>query len=854
MQRVFWKEYEKIFRSEVRGRFRKPEEKTGKSFPKKDASLKKSVPSCSECPVSGLPVPPEGYPGGAMFVGMLPGSTEDFLGRPFVGKSGQLLRTVLKSIGFEDRKIYLTNVIKCRLTDSQGKNRDPLLNEIKKCSPFLLEEIKELNPKVIVLLGDVPFKFFFNRAPISKYRGMLFTKGDYKFVPTYHPAFILRNRDPDLEKLWRRDLEYALRILSGSPIKEKYVERIICSSNDEVWLNLNRIISGGIRLRSQVPPRYTLDIETWSSSPKKEAALDPWSEGFRIDLVSLSFKIDEKWIAFCIPLEHPESTLNLKITISQLEEFFRKCKEKNIGLMGQSIKWDLKVLEKRFGLKVDPCFDTLVAHALLVGGKSGHSLERMSIDILGIDSHKDILRQQLEGKNVTLEALSDMCMSDCVNTSKLQEIFEKELKDISNSQSKEGKEWNILRYHNEIIIPGIRVLKKMELRGMPVNADYLQTIKRELEFEIESIRSKIFSYPELSGKEDLKLSSTYDLNKILYDFFKFSPISRKTVAGYAVDKSTLEKLESKYNHPVLADLQNFKLLVKLHSTYVKPYMDGYVRSDGRIHGVFNQHIAMTGRLSMEKPNLQNIPVRIGPLILSMFEAREGWSILVADYSQIELRVMAAYSGSNRMIRAFKNNEDIHLLTASEVHQLPLDSVTPEQRQDAKSINFGIIYGMSDKGLSESLDISLERAHEYRRAYLDTYDGIEEYMEERKREYRIKGFVETLFGRRIYIRGNDEEHNERRAINGPIQGTASDINQKSLIDLDSIIESGGYLMGGIDVIHDSQVYEIPDEELEIGKKLIAETMENLDLSFMKEVPLKVDIGVGKNLGDASSSKG
>jgi len=211
--------------------------------------------------------------------------------------------------------------------------------------------------------------------------------------------------------------------------------------------------------------------------------------------------------------------------------------------------------------------------------------------------------------------------------------------------------------------------------------------------------------------------------------------------------------------------------------------------------------------------------------------------------------VAAAGHDSKMIEAFRRGEDIHLSTAATVHGIPLNQVTPKQRQDAKAINFGIIYGITDEGLADGLDIELSDAHAMREDYLNTYHGVKDYMEARRRDYRERGYVETLFGRRVYIFGPDESHNERRAINTPIQGTASDINQKSSIEIDHIIESRNYRMGGVDVIHDAQVYEVPEDEIEEGRSMVKDTMEGLDLSFMRGVPLKVDIGIGKDLGSA-----
>jgi len=780
-----------------------------------------------------------------MLVGMCPGYDENRLGRPFIGRSGQLLRKICDSTGFNQEDLYFSNVVKCRLTDAAGKNREPSSKEMKTCGQFLLEEIQELDPKLIVLLGETALKFFFNKS-ISKYRGMILKKGDYKFFVTFHPAYLLRNsRDMGL---WEGDFNSIHRIFYDLKREDGDVEKVLCATTESVDFWFDKILSEA--------DRYVLDIEAWAPGEAKEKkALDPWAPGYRLLMISFSYFVGGKCVAVCIPLDHPESNLDFAIVSAKLNVFFKECHSRNIKLIGQNVKFDLKVLQKILGIDIKSVyFDTMIGHSLISNTKSGHSLERMSIDLLGVDSYKEVLHSSLEEQTIVpLKELSDMNMDDCINTLRLSALFESELKSIAVEQDTyRNNGWNIWSYHNKVVMPGMQVLKKMELRGMPVNLDYLKGLDAELDVEVEGTKKRIYSYPELANS-DLSLTSNLDLNKILFDVFGFEPPGKKNKIGYPVDKEALEKLEKRYHHPIISDLLEFKLLSKLRSTYVRPYILKHVKSDGRVHGTFNLHISRTGRLSMENPNIQNIPVRIGPLILEMFQAYVGWYILVADFSQIELRVMAAASKDPAFREAFATGKDIHASTAAEVNAIPIDQVTPKQRYDAKAINFGIIYGMGDDSLAETLGISVSDAHVKREGYLDTYKGVRTYMDARKEDYKKRGFVETLFGKRIYIFGGNEGHNERRAINGPIQGTASDINQMALILIDGILESKGMKSGAIDVIHDSQVYEVCEEELEEVKDIVTTSMEGLELSFMEGIPLKVDIGVGKDLGAAMLEK-
>jgi len=338
------------------------------------------------------------------------------------------------------------------------------------------------------------------------------------------------------------------------------------------------------------------------------------------------------------------------------------------------------------------------------------------------------------------------------------------------------------------------------------------------------------------------------LQEILYGIFKFQ-VGRETKTGFSVDKPEIERLYKDTGHPFLADLLDYKLLEKLHGTYIEPYLEHHVKSDGRVHGTFNQHVAVTGRLSSSNPNLQNLPVRVGSIILRMFICDPGWKLLLADYNQIELRVLAAAAKDSKMIEAFASGLDIHRATASWRFKVGYDEVTKEQRQESKSTNFGIVYGMTKYGLAEQLGVEPDEAETSLNAYLNLFSGVKDYMDRRIWEYETYGYVKTLFGRRIYIKGPNEEHNKRRAINGPIQGTATDINLLALNKCDEIIQEGGYKFGPINTIHDAGAYETPEEELELATNIVKTTMEGLQFDFMNGIPLKVDISVGDNLGEA-----
>ncbi|OGM09312.1 hypothetical protein A2Z67_05215 [Candidatus Woesebacteria bacterium RBG_13_36_22] len=812
---------------------------------------------CEKCRIIGRDkiVPGEGFPGRAMFIGMCPGEEEAIEGRPFVGKSGRFLRKILSECGFGESDCYFSNVVHCRLVDDKGKNRAPTNEEMKICGSFIQREIAEKNPSLIILLGEQPLKYFLNKSMISKYRGMLFKKMGRTFFVAHHPAYVIRLKQDHKEyKLFRQDMNRAYKILYGIKDEKVGVEKVLCNTKEKVLDALDTIAER----------KFVLDIETDAPGKIKERkALDPWATDFKITLIGFATRLEDGAIkAFSIPLEHKESSLNFEETFSVLHEFFEK---EDLSPRGQNLKWDLKCLKVHFGFNIDSVdFDTLPAHPLLEG-KTSHSLERMSIDYLNSDSYKVILRDGRQFGDIPLKELADMNMDDCINNLELAEIFEEEL-----------AKSNQLDYYRKNVLAPIPVFKNMEVQGVKVDMDYLEDLKKNLESGIANVFERLRGYKEVDenwGKTfDKVLASNKDLNTILFSKFNFTKPERKTTLGYAVDKKVLKELEMKHQHPFIKDLLEWKGLIKKLNTYISPYYDkGHIKYDGKIHGNIRQDITLTGRLSMENPNLQNIPVREGSEILRLFiSSYEGGKIILGDYSQIELRVLAAASRDRKMIEAFMQNRDIHLATAATINGLSYETAlsryeakdpqVKRMRDESKSVNFGIVYGMTEIGLAEQLgwytgsgihrELDTRRASTFIDEYLNIFDGVKEYMNKTIQDWRTKGYVETLFGRRIIIKGGpDRNKNERRAINSPIQGTASDICVMALVEMEKRLVKEELIMHPILTIHDALAFDTPPEEVEIGMILTKNIMESFQYPWMIGIPLKVDVHAGNNLAEA-----
>ena len=406
---------------------------------------------------------------------------------------------------------------------------------------------------------------------------------------------------------------------------------------------------------------------------------------------------------------------------------------------------------------------------------------------------------------------------------------------------------DMLHLFKDIEMPLVRVLAKMEMNGIRVDTDTLDTIKGKLEEKLNVLSSKIY---DLAGTQ-FNISSPKQLGEILFEKMNLPHKAKKGRNGYSTNHDTLMKLYDL--HPIIPLILEYRNLIKLMTTYMDNLKD-YVMSDSKIHTIFKQATTRTGRLSSAEPNLQNIPIRTeeGKEIRKAFLPEEDSVILTSDYSQIELRILAHISGCKNLISAFNNSEDIHTKVASDIYGVDTSLVTKTMRRTAKAVIFGIVYGISGFGLGENLDISPKEAKKYIDKYLTMYPGVKEYMDNIKMKAKEQGYVRTIMNRKREI---DELKNtnyiivksgERMAMNTPIQGSAADIIKKAMIDVDNEMTKKGLKSKMLIQVHDELVFTVPKDEIEIMKELVRDTMEN---AYNLEVPLKVDVELGSNWYDA-----
>lgn len=558
-------------------------------------------------------------------------------------------------------------------------------------------------------------------------------------------------------------------------------------------------------------------------------------DALHAELVGIAFSY-EKGKGFYVPF--PENQEEAQTLIKKFIPFFEN---KSIEKIGQNLKYDLKILSN-YNIKVEgKLFDTMIAH-YLINPDMRHNMDILAETYLKY-SPKSIQtligkkgKNQILMREVELEEIKEYAVEDADVTLQLKEIFTLEL-------DKTGTK----KLFEEIEIPLVKVLADMEKEGIRVDVDFLKSLSKTLDDDIKILEKNIY---ETAG-EKFNLASPKQLGDILFDKLKIGGVKqKKTKTGqYATGEEILSYLATDY--PIVKDILDWRQFIKLQNTYIDALPNQVDKITKRIHTDYMQTVAATGRLSSNNPNLQNIPIRTerGRQIRKAFVARdEDYTIVSADYSQIELRIIAALSGEENMIAAFKNHEDIHKSTASKVFNVPLEEVTREQRSHAKTVNFGIIYGVSAFGLSNQTSLSRSESAALIEAYYKTYPRLKSYIQEQIEYARENGYVQTILGRRRYLKDINSANavvrgaSERNAVNAPIQGSAADIIKIAMINIHEKLTSENWKSKMLLQVHDELVFDVHNSELEKIKPMIKHEMEH---AFKLDVPLDVDLGAGED---------
>ncbi len=553
------------------------------------------------------------------------------------------------------------------------------------------------------------------------------------------------------------------------------------------------------------------------------------------ELVGISFSF-EKGTAFYVPF--PENREEAVELINEFKPFFES---EQIEKVGQNLKYDIKIL-KQYDVEIKgPLFDTMIAH-YLINPDMRHNMDVLAETYLKYSPQaiEELIgkkgKNQKSMRDIDLELVKEYAGEDADITLQLKSVFQPQL---SAAHTEE--------LFQNIEIPLVSVLADMENEGIRLDIDFLSSLSETLDTDIKNLEQKIYEEAE----EQFNLASPKQLGEILFEKLKIGGSKpKKTKTGqYATGEEILSELAHK--HQIVQDILDWRQLIKLQNTYVEALPKQVNPKTNRVHTEYMQAVAATGRLSSNNPNLQNIPIRTerGRLIRKAFVARdENYLIMSADYSQIELRIIAALSQEPNMIESFKNGEDIHRSTAARVFNVALEEVTKEQRSHAKTVNFGIIYGVSAFGLSNQTNLSRSESKELIDTYYATYPQLKNYIARQIEFAREHGYVQTVSGRRRYLKDIHSQNAivrggaERNAVNAPIQGSAADIIKIAMIRIHQKLTEEQWKSKMLLQVHDELVFDAHKDELENLKNIVKAEMEN---AFQLKVPLVVDLGIGEN---------
>ena len=747
------------------------------------------------------------------FLGMMGDAVDNIPGLPGVGE--KTAKKLLADFGSMENLLANTHQLKGKLRENIENNKEKGL----------------LSKQLATIMLDVPVTFNEQDCELSipnfEAVGKIFDELEFRqlllnFQRVYQPEVVVQNNaKPASAQL---DMFAVQGDLFAQP--QLTVERNNSANTAHFYQLVDSPMAQQLLLRNLLQqPEVCFDTETTSVN------------ALEAELVGISFCwAAHKGYYVPFPAEKEEAIA--------LATFFRPFFEnEQITKVGQNLKYDLKVLQN-YGVEVrGALFDTMIAHYLL-NPDMRHNMDVLSETYL---NYTPIAIESLIGKGkvqrsmrtVAIDQLKEYAVEDADVTWQLKEVFKAELSKV-----------NAQKVYDDLEMPLLKVLASMEREGVNLDVPFLKDYAKTLDADIAHLETVI---AEQAG-EPFNLASPKQLGDILFEKLKIDSKPKKTKTGqYATSEEVLAPFASK--HKIVADILEWRQVQKLKSTYVDALPLEVNPHTGRVHTTYMQTVAATGRLSSNNPNLQNIPIRTprGQQVRKAFIARNAdYVLLSADYSQIELRIIAALSQEHNMIESFLRGEDIHRATAAKVFQVPLEEVTREQRSHAKTVNFGIIYGVSAFGLSAQTDLSRTESKELIDTYYTTYPNLRNYIQKQIHFAQENGYVETVLGRRRYLPDIHSRNQvvrgaaERNAVNAPIQGSAADIIKIAMIRIDDELMRRQLQTRMLLQVHDELVFDVPKTELEIVKPLIKEAMEN---AFSLAVPLVADLGVGDNWLDA-----
>jgi DNA polymerase-1 len=647
-------------------------------------------------------------------------------------------------------------------------------------------------------------------------------------VPLHYSIKELKPKTPDQAQLieWYQVLEFrsllAEQLKAPSQLSNKacHYQTILTQEDWQIWL-----------ARLQQSELFCFDLETNNL------------DAMQASIVGIAFALEPQE-AIYIPLAHDGETAPQQLPKSQILKDLKPLLENaEISKIGQNLKYEYNVLA-RYGIQLRGAhYDTMLESYILNSAATRHNMDALALKYLG---HRTISYEEVAGKGakqilfnkVAVDKATAYAAEDADITLQLHQHLWPQLEAIKP-----------LKFiFEQVEMPLVAVLSRMERNGVFIDAELLQQQSETIAEQLTQLEEQTYA----SAGEMFNLASPKQLQVILFERLGL-PILKKTPKG---QPSTAENVlqELALNYPLPKLILDHRRLSKLKSTYTDALPKVIHPQTGRVHTSYNQAITSTGRLSSTQPNLQNIPIRTeaGRQIRQAFIAPAGYQILAADYSQIELRIMAHLSGDEGLIHAFQNNLDIHRATAADIFAVSLEQVTREQRRKAKAINFGLIYGMSAYGLAQQINVDSQTAQNYMDRYFQRYPGVYDYMEKTRAKVKQRGYVETLYGRRLYLPDIDAKQPqqrraaERAAINAPMQGTAADIIKLAMIAMDKELQKNQLDAKMVMQVHDELVFEVAQADI---AKLTEQVKKRMTENSPLTIPLIVDVGVGNNWDEA-----
>ncbi|WP_375239214.1 DNA polymerase I [Aurantibacter sp.] len=759
------------------------------------------------------------------FLGMMGDASDNIPGLPGVGE--KTAKKFLAAYGSMENLLANTHELKGKMKEKVEANAELGLLS-KKLATIMLDVPVTFNakdfeldqpdiPKVTEIFQELEFRRLIDN----------FTKAFSTEVKTDNTTkdTLTKNKATPKEKAAAGEGQFSL---FGGDISTE-------SSEDNSSTFERKNIKNTSHLYQSIAPGMATKLFLKNLTQQKSVCFDTETTGLNpltAELVGIAFSW-EAGKGFYIPF--PEDQNEAQALIEVVRPFFE---DESIEKIGQNLKYDIKVLAKYNIAVKGPLFDTMLAH-YLINPDMRHNMDVLAETYLNYSPvpTTELIgkkgKNQLSMRQVPLEQQTEYAVEDADITWQLKEHFSKELGDA-----------NTQKLFNDIETPLVRVLADMELEGINLDEAFLNSLADDLNKDIKTLETKIYEVAE----EEFNIASPKQLGVILFEKLKLVDKPKKTKTGqYSTAEDVLSYLAK--DHEFVQSILDYRGLAKLKSTYVDALPTQIEPSTKRVHTDYMQTVAATGRLSSNNPNLQNIPIRTerGRQVRKAFIPRnEDYVLLAADYSQIELRIIAALSKEDNMIEAFKNGEDIHASTAAKVFNVALNEVTREQRSNAKTVNFGIVYGVSAFGLSNQTNLSRSDAKELIDTYYETYPKLKAYMSEQVDFARDNGYVTTVLDRRRYLKDINSRNAvvrgaaERNAVNAPIQGSAADIIKIAMINIHNKLKSGNYKTKMLLQVHDELVFDVYKPELKEMETLIKSEMEN---AFIMDVPLDVKVGIG-----------